>query len=112
MIDNHQKRILAGKAYRLFNQEVLRHLSEVQELHAESRDASVLNEIAERMHKVKGGAGFFGLNEMARIAGYLEHSLKDPNLSAEQKRAELDAELSSLKIEAGKMPPPQEPTDA
>lgn len=78
MTDHAAVRMRSSKAYRIFLDE-LQVCVEKMPLDLETfySDQEALLEICERFHKIKGGAGFFGLHKLAEIAEKLEAVFKE-----------------------------------
>lgn len=75
--------LMGGKAYRIFYDELHKHLKSVQFIVVDE-ELPPLDEhgrFSAVFHTIKGGAGFFGLKNIAQIAGDLEKILgaTDPN---------------------------------
>ncbi|MCO6429300.1 MAG: Hpt domain-containing protein [Deltaproteobacteria bacterium] len=90
----------ATRAYHLFLQELSGHLAFARELVSTPREQQDdWDELARAVHMVKGGAGFFGLSEVAGIAAQLEARLRQP-LNAVLKQCD---ELTKLVAELEKI---------
>lgn len=77
MIDTVPDNLKALSAYRVFVDELSNHL---QSARAALGDLAALDSdertvLARRFHTIKGGAGFFGLKQLYRLAGELEQCL-------------------------------------
>lgn len=70
------------RAYGTFLSELSCHLEAIKAVCApEIPDAGEEREsLRARFHKIRGGAGFFGLDDLRRIAGELESCLKEGNV--------------------------------
>ena len=80
----------AGGAYRIFVDELCRYCENArQHLSQEGAlETQVRRDLAAAFHKVKGGAGFFGLEDLRRISGELEDLLMSQTWSEDScKRA-------------------------
>lgn len=98
------------KAYKIFISELETHLTEASEILAEGE---VLSEeqaesLQRRFHTVKGGAGFFGLTEIARVAGTLEDMLVDASASVITQLDTIKGLIHELEESALKIPSPKE----
>lgn len=68
------------RVYSLFLNETLNHLKWVRE-QAEDyglKDTSLRDQAKQRLHKIKGGAGFFSLTEIEQLSADLEEALASP----------------------------------
>lgn len=96
---------LASRAYVLFRTELAEQLRQVEELM--SRDGVIRAEdavaIGRTFHTIRGGAGFFGLIELARTAGELEKLFLD---RLERDAAEVARLLKSLRSLSTALPEP------
>jgi HPt (histidine-containing phosphotransfer) domain-containing protein len=61
-----------GEAYRLFVGELELRLQQLSRLLSEVPDSSECAQLSADFHRLKGGAGFFGFDQICRIAGELE----------------------------------------
>jgi chemotaxis protein histidine kinase CheA len=76
MSEDLEKKLLGGVAYRMFCEELKKHLSAAELFfEAQSWSAELLQEMSGRFHTIRGAAGFFKLVEVASIAGELEKAL-------------------------------------
>ncbi len=78
MADDLEKKLLAGKAYRIFCEELQKHLEATSTMFITGDwTPEQLREASNRFHTIKGGAGFFRLTSVASLAGELENLLGD-----------------------------------
>lgn len=72
------KEILEG-AYRIFIDEITEHLTATEFVlnDFDRTDQLKLKDAKSRFHKIRGGAGFFGLSEIENVATDLETSMND-----------------------------------
>ena len=108
MSDDLEKKLLAGAAYRIFMDELTKHLDATAALFA-STDWSPeqLQEASGRFHTIRGGAGFFRFTKLASLAGELETLLGGNAPEALANDLELLLSLSNdLRLEAESLPPP------
>ena len=108
MVEDLEKKLLGGMAYRIFVDELTKHLGATQTLFkTTSWTAEELQEASGRFHTIRGGAGFFRLTKIASVAGELEKLLGENSpedlVGQIDKLRELD---SSLRNEAGTIPAP------
>jgi chemotaxis protein histidine kinase CheA len=101
MVDSLEDKLLAGAAYRIFVEEVAKHLSALDNFfHQSSWTEEHLRAASARYHTLRGGAGFFKLTEVSRIAGELEVALREASvedfMSDLQRFAELDGALRKV----------------
>lgn len=96
---------LASRAYVLFRTELAQQVRQVEELM--SRDGAIRAEdvvaIGRTFHTIRGGAGFFGLDELARTAGELEKLFLD---RLERDAVEVARLLESLRSLSAELPEP------
>jgi chemotaxis protein histidine kinase CheA len=100
---------LKGKAYGIFVTELARHLSRAHEMFGPGAVAPSRDEIAAAavsFHTIRGGAGFFGLSEIASIAGNLEKLLQRPDFDMAREISGIRGSLENLAALAKKMPAP------
>jgi len=66
--------ILSPTAYRLFVEELAKHLADATSTFARAQQATKddLVRLGARFHTIKGGAGFFGFDRIAELAATLE----------------------------------------
>ena len=64
----------SSKAYKIFLEELLKHLANAQAIFASDSeiDSEKIRIVGSAFHTIKGGAGFFGLSEVANLAGEIE----------------------------------------
>ena len=74
MENSEGPRRIDSKAYRLFRSECMQHVQEIERiLESETGLSKVQCDSGRiRCHTMKGGAGFFGLEELAKCAAMLE----------------------------------------
>ena len=95
------------KAYPIFVSEVRKHLAKLSEVFAsvEVPPEEVLKESRIAAHRIKGGAGFFGLEDLGKSAANLEQLLLVPKISREHLSL-VKQQLGNLSALADKMPEP------
>ena len=100
---------LHTKAYAIFVAEVEKHLATLGAVLAAETvlTAAELKDARIRLHTIKGGAGFFTLTEIARLAGELEEVCKQPPSEVEKSRLHLRQSIDMLKKMAAAMPAPR-----
>ena len=100
-----EQRIKAN-AYKLFFGELQNHISKAGQILAPERQPSdsELKQVGASFHTVRGGAGFFGLNEIAEISGRIEDLLL--NAEAHLKVEAARGLLSQVTAMTGKLPKP------
>ena len=77
MISEIEKKLLGGTAYRIFCDELEKHLEATSTLFITTEwSPEQLEEAAARYHTIRGGAGFFNLSQLATLAGQLEKRLQ------------------------------------
>jgi HPt (histidine-containing phosphotransfer) domain-containing protein len=92
MADDLEKKLLAGTAYRIFCDELSKHMEATRTLFITGDwTPEQLRDASNRFHTIKGGAGFFRLTSVAVLAGQLE------NLLGEKDTAELTQRLETLR---------------
>ncbi len=100
--------LLKSRAYGIFVSEFGKHLSQVGEIFKPEYQPSE-QEITKAMtsfHTIRGGAGFFGLSEIARLAGELEELLSSAHFELEMERARIQGDVQRLHKIAEDMPEP------
>jgi chemotaxis protein histidine kinase CheA len=108
MSEDLEKKVLTGAAYRIFMDELGKHLEATKALFASAEwSPEQLREASGRFHTIRGGAGFFRFTKLASLAGELE-TLLDGNSPEELANdLELLRSLSDdLRLEAESLPPP------
>jgi len=77
---NSQNQLLAGKAYALFLSELKSHLNLAKERFHSKKDVNLddCEKTRSSFHTIKGGAGFFGLTEVAEAASKIESLFSKP----------------------------------
>jgi chemotaxis protein histidine kinase CheA len=101
MSEEFEKKMLAGTAYRMFCEELQRHLHASSAFFALSDwTPEQLKEASGRFHTIRGGAGFFKLTELSRLAGELEkgllHGSPSEVLAGRASLEELDRQLREV----------------
>lgn len=110
MSDDLEKKLLAGAAYRIFFDELKKHVAATRTVFDGELADDNLKEAMGRFHTIRGGAGFFKFSMISELAGKLECALQDS--TTEQvalRREELQAFNEALAKEADKLPPPAVP---
>lgn len=104
-----EAKLLRGAAYRIFFEEVQRHVDGITTLcNRADLSSQEVAEAAGRFHTIKGGAGFFKLVELAGVAGALENGLKGVEAAhAREKLSELEPLLARLRAAVAALPKPQ-----
>ena len=65
---------LTSEVYRIYRQELAQHFERLTRIAEEGLLSSdCVLEIRTRFHTIKGGAGFFGFNELVEVAGQIEN---------------------------------------
>ncbi|MBN8550231.1 MAG: Hpt domain-containing protein [Deltaproteobacteria bacterium] len=89
MDQNSLDQRIKANAYRVFFAELEKHLAEISGVVAPGKTpgGEVLRRVGGTFHTIRGGAGFFGLEELAAVAGRIEDLLlQDTQLA----KAEID----------------------
>ncbi len=89
----------SSTAYKIFLEELIKHLANTKELlaHPEPLNSDQIRIVGSAFHTIKGGAGFFGLNEIADQAGVIEsYFLKATSSFSESEAKELVATFEVL----------------
>ena len=69
---------LYSEAYKIYRSELDTHMSRIAELlQRELVGSEEKKELKTRFHTIKGGAGFFGFDQIFSVAGILETMMKD-----------------------------------
>jgi chemotaxis protein histidine kinase CheA len=89
---------LQSKAYGIFVGEFERHMREMRTVFEknEAFDQNMLRRAVGAFHTVKGGAGFFGLQQVADLAAETEKILRDPAFDVARQRAVVLENISNL----------------
>jgi chemotaxis protein histidine kinase CheA len=100
MNNEERERLLQGRAYTLFFHEYGERLKHVGELLSEELSESDRLELGRTFHTLKGGAGFFGFDEIARVASMIEQICASPLLSTEFRESLLEGcqKLDNLSV--------------
>jgi HPt (histidine-containing phosphotransfer) domain-containing protein len=108
MSEDFEKKMLAGVAYRMFCEELQRHLSASSTFFAQPEwTPEQLKEASGRFHTIRGGAGFFKLTELSALAGELEKGLLNGSAAeVASRRASLEELDRKLREVAQGMPQP------
>ncbi len=69
--------------------------------------AEEVKRATELFHTMKGGAGFFGLSDVANYSAALESMLDDATLNIDDARAEIESLFEALKVAVKKLPEPK-----
>ena len=105
-----QTQIILGKAYDVFIKELGKHMSQFDTLfHGDgppTRDDIV--KASASFHTIKGGAGFFGLAQIAKAAAALENLLNDPNFSLKTDMEKVESLFDVLRKESIDLPKPEQ----
>lgn len=72
--------LISGNAYRLFVDELSRHVENARKTFFMDQPPAQDDLIRARtdFHTIRGGAGFFGLDEIAKCAAEIEKACKEP----------------------------------
>ena len=96
MDQNSVDQRIKANAYRVFFSELEKHMQDVCATMAPGKrpDSKELRRVGATFHTIRGGAGFFGLEELATTAGQIENLLLQ-----DTKRACADLESVRVLIE-------------
>ncbi len=94
------------RAYRIFLTEVREHLELTERLCAGELTGEECGVLKNGFHRAKGGAGFFGLSEMAELSAQLEAFFSSEQAAADLRKARpllagLKSSLKTLEEEQG-----------
>lgn len=108
MSDDFEKKLLAGAAYRIFFDELKKHIEATREVfEGEKWQEDSLQEAMCRFHTIRGGAGFFKLSKLAELAGKLEVAIQSSDSNTLFLQAASLRELNlELQKEAASVPLP------
>lgn len=110
MSDDLEKKLLAGAAYRIFFDELKKHVDATRAVFDSELVEDALKEAMGRYHTIRGGAGFFKFTVISELAGKLECALQEATAEKITPRLEeLKGLNSALAQEAEKLPPPAAP---
>lgn len=100
--------LLTSNAYKIFLSEFERHLAKSREVFADISliEPDDIYRCAGAFHTIKGGAGFFGLKQIADIAGQLEKILCNPELNLENDFEFVQELIFNLQKLGVELPPP------
>lgn len=100
------KDLLSGNAYRVFVNEVDKHLKQVAASLAGGAEPSAedTRAMSGSFHTIKGAAGFFGLQELGSLAGELEEKLLRDDFSWESQGEATRAQVERLVELVQKLP--------
>lgn len=98
---------ILGSAYRVYLEETSKHLKEAALAFAREDALSPedLYVLGARFHTIRGGAGFFGLSEIAAAARQLEELLGQPGLDLRAERPTVDRLFEELSDLVSRLPP-------
>lgn len=102
---------LSSTAYRIFVDELVSHIRAVHEAVEQEElvfEEQRIAEASECCHKIKGGAGLFGLNDLAHVATRLEAAMLQPLEHLQAELSEVRELIAELERYAGELPPPEE----
>lgn len=108
MTSDLEKKLLAGTAYKIFFDELQKHINATRAVFdGESWNDELLKEAMGRFHTIRGGAGFFKLSKLSELAGKLEVALQSGGAPDLMPRATELRELhAALQHEAAIVPLP------
>ena len=108
MSQNIRRELLKGDAYRMFLVELFSHIEETRRflsLPKHQVKSEDLLELRIKFHSIKGAAGFFGFDSIARLAAKLEKDfLQQDNVTLE--RQQLLESIDRLHRERENLPAP------
>ena len=108
MTSNTEFCLITSTAYRIFVEELAKHLTKAdQVLGNEQAQAEDLRDASNSFHTIRGGAGFFGLSDIAKIAGELEKFLLASDFRAKGGFEQSRKLVSRLHELSKEMPKPQ-----
>ena len=108
MADSIRSNLLAGKAYALFVDELDRHLTQArQKLLDEGKvNKETCQSVRSSFHTIKGGAGFFGFNDVAQAASQVENFLTLPLSQINAQLADIKEKILHMEKLAQALPQP------
>jgi len=108
MTSDLEKKLLGGTAYRIFCDELSKHLAATETLFCTAGwTEDQLKEASGRFHTIRGGAGFFKLTAIATLAGQLETMLNENSPAALVEHVEKLREIDlGLRRESSSIPAP------
>ena len=106
--DQRLRTLLAGKAYRMYYDEVRRSLSRAQhDLTPEhSTEEGSISDIRRLFHSLKGSSGFFGFQDIESAAGKIESILASLEPNALQALGEAQKVVNELEQLVEQLPLP------
>jgi chemotaxis protein histidine kinase CheA len=101
---------IKAKAYRLFIAELEQHLDSARKMFGDSRVPSPedFKRVGNAFHQIRGGAGFFGLNDFAGMAHQVEAKILHDTAQASAKVDDVRRLLEKLSTAAKNLPKPVE----
>ena len=101
-------KFISIRAYRIFFDEVRRHIGQAQTtlLEFENMSPDDMKRLACAFHTIRGGAGFFGLDQLSKVAGTLEETFGHSPAEVIEQRADVIARISELAKIAAELPEP------
>lgn len=101
--------LLSSQAYRLFLGELADHLAHADVSCASNQalNQANLEDLSRRFHTIKGGAGFFGLKEIAAASAGLESLFKKPLTAVIDAQAQIHSQLELLQQARANLPQPK-----
>ena len=94
-----QLRVICEKAYRIFRDELAKHLHSFDAFLERAKQGKVpeARKFSSVFHTIKGGAGFFGLTEIYEISGRLEDLLEKDDLAISSSLDQVRSLFAKLK---------------
>ena len=106
--------LISGNAYKIFMAETERHLQSARSTFLEAKlppSQDAVKEAGIHFHTLKGGAGFFGFQEMADTASALEKLLLKSSISVTDNLSQVKDLIHKIEELAKDLPPPGTKTD-
>ena len=100
-----QTKLISGNAFKIFRVELDRYRKGFEEFLklGGSQDPAMLKKFSASFHTIRGGAGFFGLDDIATFAGTLEDLLGSPSFDLKKDLPEAQEVFSRLTSSAAKI---------
>lgn len=106
---NSATRTVAKKAYKVFVTELQQSISAAKGKLTVVPSPETAKQLSIEFHKIKGGAGFFGLNDVAKTAGQLQTAFVEKHVGSALDQLEQAIKLlGDLESLSSRIPRPEE----
>ena len=94
------------KAYSIFHSEVSKCILSLETIFSHTPTAEELKSARIATHRLKGGAGFFGLDGLGKTGGNVEQLILTDQAQSKKEIEIIQELIAKLKVLATEMPPP------